>query len=342
MDTGPLSPAAELTSKGLRRIAILGIAALVAVACSKDEEAPPPESAPGVTESVPAASMPAPDQPMAPAEDLSGLSADVLRARAQTASAAGQLFAPAQDNAFEWHILAVEKDPSASLSKNALSDLFPYAVLHVEQRLAANDIDDAQRVIALMKRADVDAPALPRLERAVVARVESADREAAQLIAREEKVEADRERAAAEAARAAQAPPTPTPTPTETTQAPPPAATREPTPPPVEPTPPPQTTQAPPPRPAAPPPSSAPPALKVSRSVTPKMPREAVRGRISGSVTVEFTVGANGRVTEASVVSSDPRGTFDREALEAMRQFRFEPPGQNVSGRQTFNFDPGR
>ena len=76
-------------------------------------------------------------------------------------------------------------------------------------------------------------------------------------------------------------------------------------------------------------------------SVQPTYPREALRDGVSGEVTVSFTVAADGSVTGASVVSSNPRRTFDAAALDAIRKWKFEAPGEPVSGRRTFDFNPG-
>ncbi len=51
------------------------------------------------------------------------------------------------------------------------------------------------------------------------------------------------------------------------------------------------------------------------------------RARVSGEhgeVTVELTVGSDGRVSEAAVVSSEPPQVFDQAALAAVQQWRFD------------------
>ncbi|HVF35184.1 MAG TPA: energy transducer TonB, partial [Candidatus Saccharimonadia bacterium] len=98
-------------------------------------------------------------------------------------------------------------------------------------------------------------------------------------------------------------------------------------------TPPPE--QAPAPRPAAP-------ALEkrdaqVLRSVQPGYPPDAVRKRQEGWVELEFTVGADGRVSNVSVARAQPTRVFDREAIRAMQQWTFRPAidgGQPVQSRR--------
>jgi protein TonB len=59
--------------------------------------------------------------------------------------------------------------------------------------------------------------------------------------------------------------------------------------------------------------------------VDPEYPqRELTRG-VEGWVQVRFSVTAAGTVRDASVVSSEPRGVFDRAALEAIARWRYNP-----------------
>jgi periplasmic protein TonB len=53
-------------------------------------------------------------------------------------------------------------------------------------------------------------------------------------------------------------------------------------------------------------------------------PRELARGT-EGRVLVRFTVTAAGTVRDASVVSSEPRGVFDKAALDAIARWRYNP-----------------
>jgi len=53
-------------------------------------------------------------------------------------------------------------------------------------------------------------------------------------------------------------------------------------------------------------------------------PRLEARG-IEGSVHVQFNVTAAGTVRDAIVVASEPRGTFDAAALEAIARWRYNP-----------------
>jgi protein TonB len=58
-------------------------------------------------------------------------------------------------------------------------------------------------------------------------------------------------------------------------------------------------------------------------------------------VIVEFTVGTDGSVTSARVVRGNPPRVFDREAVAAVRRWRFQPVPNEVTTRRTIGFRPG-
>lgn len=59
--------------------------------------------------------------------------------------------------------------------------------------------------------------------------------------------------------------------------------------------------------------------------VAPDYPFAARRDGVEGSVEVEFTVGVDGRVSDAQVVGAEPAAVFDQSALTALQRWRFEP-----------------
>ena len=64
---------------------------------------------------------------------------------------------------------------------------------------------------------------------------------------------------------------------------------------------------------------------KVVRSATPDFPSIAMSHGLEGYVRMEFTITAAGLVRDATVIEAEPPGIFDRAALRAIRQYRFEP-----------------
>lgn len=90
----------------------------------------------------------------------------------------------------------------------------------------------------------------------------------------------------------------------------------------------------------APAPTPAPPAAatpSVSEEVTPLVdippnyPQRALAAGIEGSVTLAFTITAEGRVDNLRVIEAEPPGVFEREARRAAMRWRFEP--RRVNGQ---------
>jgi len=59
--------------------------------------------------------------------------------------------------------------------------------------------------------------------------------------------------------------------------------------------------------------------------VPPKYPRDALLRGLEGTVAVAFTVMPDGEPEDVSVVAASPRNTFDRAAMNAVRQWQFDP-----------------
>jgi TonB family protein len=66
--------------------------------------------------------------------------------------------------------------------------------------------------------------------------------------------------------------------------------------------------------------------LKRTKTVSPVYPEEAKKNGTSGWVTVGFTVTPTGGVDNVHVVESEPKEVFDWAAMQAVEQWRFEPP----------------
>lgn len=75
-----------------------------------------------------------------------------------------------------------------------------------------------------------------------------------------------------------------------------------------------------------PPPEPKPDPVPVRRKyVPPKYPRDALLRGLEGTVAVSFTVMPDGEPDDISVVTAKPRNTFDRAAMNAVRQWQFDP-----------------
>ncbi len=339
--------ASALILKGLLLIGVLAVAA-----CSSDQA---PEQ---TTTPRPVAPVSTPEPVTAPAEDTQAaenesgskltvdptLSEEQLMELANNAFAAKELFVPPGSNAFEYYLRVVELNSKNLRAHNALIDLYPYALLFVEQRLAAADLGESERVLKMMMLADDGAPALPRIQREVTElrtrrAAEATAKEQAQLLAQQRAEEAAR---AAAAPKPVAAPVEPEPEPVaaapepEPVAPPPPPRPVAPPPEPVAVATPPEPEPAPPPRPAPTTTSGGLPA--VVSSVAPRYPPAAYKRRMSGSVEVGFTVLPDGSVTDVQVISSRPSNIFDREAVNAMERWRFAPSNGTSKGRRIFDF----
>ena len=65
--------------------------------------------------------------------------------------------------------------------------------------------------------------------------------------------------------------------------------------------------------------------LKRLRAPPPDYPENAYNQHISGSVTVQFTVGTSGDTRDIRVIEATPPGVFDRAAINAVKHWRYAP-----------------
>jgi protein TonB len=79
---------------------------------------------------------------------------------------------------------------------------------------------------------------------------------------------------------------------------------------------------------AAPDPAPTAPPLLAIEKPAPQFPPEAARDGIEhGRVVARLHVAADGRIGRVDILSSTPRATFDRSVRSAVRQWRYQPPG---------------
>lgn len=65
--------------------------------------------------------------------------------------------------------------------------------------------------------------------------------------------------------------------------------------------------------------------LSRTRYVAPRFPAFASEHGISGWVDLQFLIGTDGLVSDASVVGAQPAGVFEQAALDAIRHWRYQP-----------------
>lgn len=280
-----------------------------------------------------------------------------LLGQARQAVADSRLVTPAGDNAYEHYLEALAAQPDNVAAREAINDLYGIAVSSTEQAIGSGDFDDAQRMVGLLSQANPDSFTVINLR---------------QRIERGLQAQAAAEAAATAAAVAQQAQPAvaqaSTPDPASAPETP--AAAPAPEPAVAEPASdlasmlPGSASSAPaaspPAQPAATPPSAmttttataptqtapATPQVRDARllsRVDPQYPPEAMRGRQQGWVELEFTVDVDGSISNVNVVASRPTRVFDRAAIRAMQEWRFDPRLENgepvvTRMRQRFDF----
>lgn len=330
----------------MRRLALGAIFICSLAACKQEGAAGP----------APTAAPEAATRAAAPADvvsaEVAALSPEQLREKARTAYAESKLYAPAGDNALEYYLALRDKRPGDAGVSSALTDLMPMAVIATEQSRDRGDVVEAQRLFALIEKADKQHPALDRLKRTIAVAQDAAARRAQeqQLTAeqeamRQQQLQQERERqqqqqqqqAAQQLASQQQAEQQAAAQRAAEQRA---AAERE-----AE-----QraaaqraeqqrAAQQAAPAPATPAPAST--ELRALSTPAPNYPTDALRAGQSGEVQVEFTVNPDGSVSNARVVRASPPRVFDREALTAVRRWRFEPVSAPVTTRRTIGFNPG-
>jgi periplasmic protein TonB len=342
---------------GFRYAALSAALVLAIAACGGDK------AEPATTAQPEAPAQPAQPVAQAISAQVAAMSVDQLREAARAAQAEQRMYAPSGNNAMEYYLALRDKQPNDAAVASALTDLMPYALIAAEQSIARDDFVEAQRLYALMEKTDKSAPALPRLKQSLTdaqtsfaQRQQQTEVDAETEKARLAKLEEDRKKQQEEnqrqaAAQLAQQ---------QATQQ---QATQQ------------QATQqqtqaqrdaerraaeqrvaaeqraaeqraaeqraaeqraA---QPATPTASAS--DLRAISTPAPKYPPEALRAGQSGEVLVEFTVSTDGSVDNVRVVRGNPPRVFDREAVAAVKRWRFQPVASPVTSRRTIGFKPG-
>ncbi len=260
------------------------------------------------------------------------LGTDELLQHARDAITAQRLLAPAGNNAFEFYLAVLQRQPGNRVAQDALREIFPFAANAAEQVIDAGDDAEAQREIELLARADPHNYTLTLLQSKLQAQRAMAQQQAQQA------QQASRHEAATAQAKAPAPVATPAPAPAApavvTAQA---KAANVPAP---------STPSALPLHVPSTPVEAAPASAVHARlaavadatgaavpvlthRVEPAYPPEAKRTRRQGWVDVTFTVQPDGSVSGASVADAEPKYVFDRAALAAVSRWQFSPGMQD-------------
>jgi periplasmic protein TonB len=261
-----------------------------------------------------------------PPANVAAMSLNQLLSEARKAVNEQRLLAPAGNNAFEFYLKVLEKDPGNQVASDALRETFPVGASVAEQAINQRDFNDAQRQIDLLAKADPANYTLTILRSKLDAQRKLQDREQ-QLASDKEKQtqlaaqkaasdKADADRQAAEAQQKVLA---------EQQQKAAQARLAQ------------QQTET-----ARQPPTTAAPASAgegaggaathgpvLVRNVNPRYPATAVRANQEGWVEVSFTITPEGNVDDVKVVDAEPRHVFDRAAVEAVSRWKYQPATQD-------------
>lgn len=261
-----------------------------------------------------------------PPANVAAMDLNQLLAEARTAMNEQRYLAPAGNNAFEFYLRVLEKEPGNKVASDALRETFPFAATSAEQAINSRDFGEAQRQIDLLAKADPANFTLTILRSKLDAQRKTLDKQqqlaldqekAAQLAAQKaaaDKLAADKlaeqqkaqlaEQQKAEQASTAQQP---------RQQA---AA----------------NTAAGGDNAAGADGGSAAGATTAAvlvKGSAARYPTAAMRARQEGWVVVSFTVDPDGTTSDVKVVESQPRHVFDRAAIDAVERYRFNPAMKN-------------
>lgn len=245
---------------------------------------------------------------------VASMTTEQLLGEARRALNHQRLLAPAGNNAFEFYLKVLERQPDNQVAHDALRETFPFGANAAEQAINQNNFAEAQREIDLLAKADPDNYTLTILRSKLDAQ--------RRLMDRQQKAVQDRvarQKRAAEAAKAAKAEQAARQKQQARAQAAAQAAAKA--------------------RREADAAARRKAAAKAAvvhikdavllRQVKPRYPAAALRASQQGWVEVEFMIEPSGEVDHVHVVASQPHHVFDRAAVEAVSRWRYKPALRN-------------
>jgi periplasmic protein TonB len=257
--------------------------------------------------------------------NVEAMSLNDLLSEARKAMNEQRVIAPAGNNAFEFYLKVLQKQPGNQTAADALRETFPFAASNVEQVINNRDFNEADREINLLAKVDPTNYTLTILRSKLDAQRKTLDEEQQKQLDQQrqtdlaaqkavaDKAAADKaaaDKAASDKAAAAQA----------ALLAQQQKAKQE------------EAAKA----------EAAAPSQQVASANTsaaggetrdpipvsiirPRYPATALRNSQEGWVDVQYTVNTDGSVTNISVVSAEPRHVFDSAAIDALRRAKFSP-----------------
>ena len=258
-----------------------------------------------------------------PPANVAAMDVNQLLAEARTAMNEQRYLAPTGNNAFEFYLRVLEKDPGNKVASDALRETFPFAATSAEQSINSRDFNEAQRQIDLLAKADPTNFTLTILRSKLDAQRKTLDKQqqlaadqekAAQLAAQKaaadkaaaDKLAAEQQKAELAAAQEKAQQPRATPSAGQQASATPGAA---------------NTTAAT----GADSAGGQTTSAVLLKAVGARYPTAAMRARQQGWVVVSFTVDPDGGTSDVKVIEAQPRRVFDRAAMDAVERYKFTP-----------------
>ncbi|HET7332360.1 energy transducer TonB [Dyella sp.] len=264
-------------------------------------------------------------QAAAPPVNVDALSINDLLNEARSAMNQQRVVAPAGNNAFEFYLKVLQKQPGNQVAADALRETFPFAASNVEQVINQRQFDEADREINLLAKVDPTNYTLTILRSKLDAQRKTLDQEQQKQLDQQHQAELAAQKAAADKAAADKAladkaaadkaaqqqaalaaqqkaqqeearKPASTSAGSEVASAGNASAgggeTRD--------------------------------AIPIS-TIRPRYPATALRNNQEGWVDVQYTVNADGSVSNIQVTGAEPRHVFDNAAIDALRRAKFSP-----------------
>ena len=263
----------------------------------------------------------------APPVNVEALSLNDLLAEARKAMNQQRVISPAGNNAFEFYLKVLQKQPGNQTAADALRETFPFAASNVEQVINQRDFNEAEREIDLLAKVDPTNYTLTILRSKLDAQRKTLDEEQQKQLDQQRQADLAVQKAAADKAATEQAAVQKVASDKAAAAQAALAAQQEKAR---------QEEEA---------KTKAASSAEVANSsasgagstggetrdaiaistIRPRYPTTALRNSQEGWVDVQYTVNVDGSVSNISVVSAEPHHVFDSAAVDALRRAKFSP-----------------
>ena len=264
------------------------------------------------------------NQQAAPPVNVEAMSLNDLLAEARKAMNEQRVIAPAGNNAFEFYLKVLQKQPGNQTAADALRETFPFAASNVEQVINQRDFNEAGREIDLLAKVDPTNYTLTILRSKLDAQRKTLDEEQQKQLDQQRQQDLAAQKAAADKAAADKALADKAAADKAAQEQAALAAQQRAKEEEAKPTKATAASQAASDNTAAAGSGETRDAIPVS-TIRPRYPATALRNNQEGWVSLQYTVNTDGSVSNIEVVNAEPRHVFDSAAVDAIRRAKFSP-----------------